>query len=560
MLMLGFVLFIQQGVAQNVLVKIDNIVPDEINYAGFILDNEQEINIEAIGTHRRSRHWITSTAWILNADNRELVWELTDANSKWKTRKLREYRDAVTLPKGNYEVYYGFFPEHYHSDEGWSFYKFFFGDRDKYEDAYSDFEITVYGKGKQLNQKDVQVYQKQIKEKAFVVLTADRDDRYMTQGFKLDRPLDLIVYAIGEARPDGTYDYGWIINANTREQVWKFTHRNTDYAGGTEKNRRVQENISLPAGSYAAFYVTDDSHSPEGWNASPPYDPAFWGLSIYTRNQSDRNSVRLFDYEDFPTKNVIVEFTRLGDDEFVTSGFTLKKDMNLRIYAIGEGMEDEMFDYAWIIEAKTHKRVWDMDFRDTEHAGGNSKNRLYDKVVHFKKGSYILHYISDDSHSYREWNASPPFDRERWGISIIAADDNFNPNDVVDYNEEEDRSVLAKIVRVSDYENRTERFSVPGDGEVRVYALGEGRNGEMYDYALIQEANSGKVVWEMTYRKTTHAGGDRKNRLFDDTVFLQSGDYIVRYESDDSHSYRDWNASPPRDPINWGITIYKVED
>jgi hypothetical protein len=181
-------------------------------------------------------------------------------------------------------------------------------------------------------------------------------------------------------------------------------------------------------------------------------------------------------------------------------------------------------------------------------------------VVHFKKGSYILHYISDDSHSYREWNASPPFDRERWGITIIAADDNFNPNDVVDYNEEEDRSVLAKIVRVSDYENRTERFSVPRDGEVRVYALGEGRNGEMYDYALIQEAHSEKVVWEMTYRKTTHAGGDRKNRLFDDTVFLLSGDYIVRYESDDSHSYRDWNASPPRDPINWGITIYKVED
>jgi hypothetical protein len=561
--MTGFALFIQQGSAQDVLVKIDNITAEEIKYAGFILDNEQEIKIEAIGTHRRSRHWITSTAWILNTDNRELVWELTDANSKWKSRKLREYRDAVTLPQGKYEVYYCFFPEQYHGDEGWSFYKFFFGDHDrydKYSDVYGDFSITLFGKGKKLNQKSVQDYQKQIKEKAVVALTANRDDRYMTQGFKLDKPLDLIVYSIGEAKPDGTYDYGWIINADTREQVWKFTHRNTDYAGGNEKNRRARENISLPAGSYAAFYVADDSHSPESWNASPPYDPAFWGLTIYTRNEADRNAVRLFDYEDFPVKNVVIEFTRLGDDEFVTRGFTLKKDMNLRIYAIGEGMKGEMFDYGWIIEAKTHKRVWEMDFRDTEHAGGNSKNRLYDKVVPFKKGNYILHYITDDSHSYRDWNASPPFDRERWGITLIGVGENFNPKDVVDYNEEEDRSVLATIVRVGDNESRQERFTLQRDGEVRVYALGEGRNGEMYDYAWIEKANSKKIVWEMTYRKTTLAGGDRKNRLFDDIIFLQAGDYIVHYESDDSHSYRDWNASPPRDPVNWGITIYKVVD
>lgn len=552
-------ILIQQGMAQNVLVEIGDIIPEQIKYAGFILDQEQEIKINAIGAHRQSRHWISSTAWILNADTREIAWELTDANSKWKSRQLREYRDAVNLSAGRYEVYYCYFPGYYH-DEGWSITKFFFGEREGDNGAYGDFKITVYGNGKKLDAREVEEYQKKVKARAVVSLSTGNNDLYEKQGFKLDTELDLMVYSVGEVKRDGTYDYGWIINSDTRQEVWRFTHHNSEYAGGSEKNRMIRETISLPAGNYAAFYVTDDSHSPMEWNTNPPYDPAFWGLSIFTKNDTDKRYVHLFNYQDITPKNIIIELTRLGDDEFVTKGFTLKKDMNLRMYAIGEGMEGEMFDYGWIINAKTHQRFWEMDFRDTEHAGGNIKNRLYDKVVSFPKGNYILNYITDDSHSYHDWNASSPFDRQKWGITIIAADDNFNPNDVAEYSEQNDQSVLAKIVRVGDSENRKERFTLEKDGPVRVYAIGEGRNGDMFDYAWIEEASSGKIVWEMTYRKTNHAGGDRKNRLFDDTVFLPAGDYYVHYESDDSHSYRDWNSSAPRDPINWGVTIYKIED
>ncbi|MEZ4766598.1 MAG: hypothetical protein R3C26_26425 [Calditrichia bacterium] len=55
-------------------------------------------------------------------------------------------------------------------------------------------------------------------------------------------------------------------------------------------------------------------------------------------------------------------------------------------------------------------------------------------------------------------------------------------------------------------------------------------------------------------------GGARKNREFNDTVFLRAGDYVLHYESDDSHSFRDWNSAPPRDPVNYGVTIYKIEN
>ena len=37
---------------------------------------------------------------------------------------------------------------------------------------------------------------------------------------------------------------------------------------------------TLPAGRYAAFYGTDDSHDPSAWNAPPPHDPDGWGLLV----------------------------------------------------------------------------------------------------------------------------------------------------------------------------------------------------------------------------------------------------------------------------------------
>lgn len=559
---IAFLLLPAELLAQNVLVQIDDIEPEAVRVAGFQLDNEQEIQIDAVGAHRKSRHWASSAAWILNADNREIVWELTDANSKWKTRKLREYSDAVTLPAGRYEVYYSYYPDYY-SDQSWSFTRFFFR-RDKDEayanDDYGEFSIVVRGSGKRLDRTAVEAYRKSIQEKALVSLLVGRDDRYENQGFRLKKPMDVIVYSIGEARGDGAYDYGWIIDADSRKHVWKFNFRHSDPAGGNEKNRMLRETVSLPAGNYAAFYVSDDSHSPGDWNAAPPYDPAFWGISIYAKNDADRNNIELFNYEDIPTKNVILEFTRLRDDEYVSKGFTLKRDMKVRVYALGEGTNGSMYDYGWIVDAKTHQRVWEMRYRDTEEAGGNRKNRMVDEVIELKKGNYIAYFVTDDSHSFRRWNASPPFDQDKWGMTLISQETNFKPGDVTEYNEREDKDVLVQITRVRDMEKRSESFSLKKDGEVRVYALGEGRGGEMFDYAWIEEANTGKVIWEMTYRKTNHAGGDQKNREFNDTVYLKAGDYVLRYESDDSHSFRDWNSAPPRDPENWGVTIYKGDN
>ena len=138
-------------------------------------------------------------------------------------------------------------------------------------------------------------------------------------------------------------------------------------------------------------------------------------------------------------------------------------------------------------------------------------------------------------------------------------DNDYQDGDVLAYEPAEDASIMAQLVHIRDNVRKKSHFTQESDGHVQIYALGEGADGEMYDYAWIEDTNTGRVVWEMTYRKTERAGGARKNRLFDDRVYLEAGDYTVYYESDDSHSFADWNASPPRDPVNWGITISKAE-
>ncbi|MFY9556065.1 MAG: serine hydrolase, partial [Blastocatellia bacterium] len=117
------------------------------------------------------------------------------------------------------------------------------------------------------------------------------------------------------------------------------------------------------------------------------------------------------------------------------------------------------------------------------------------------------------------------------------------------------RKSIAEIVRVPDDADRTVEFTLPLEQSVRVFAMGEGQGDAVFDYGWIETAETGKRVWEMKQLETKHAGGAPKNRLVDTVVTLPAGKYKLRYKTDDSHSFDNWNALPP--DINfWGIAIY----
>jgi len=556
---------------QNVIIEMSEIHPQELKSSAFEVSGNQTIQIEATCLHTSREGDGLNEIWILNSRTRDVVWEMSDARIDQSDHTYEEIQGSVELTAGQYEVYFSFFPYREHSWRADGFGNFMgdmfeelfgwenYGHRNYRRKDFERLNVKIKGNGRALSESELGKIHQELNSGALIAMAELWDDEFNQQGFVLDRPMELEIYAIGEARHDGEYDYGWIQNTKTGEKVWQFTHRNSEAAGGAEKNRIVETTISLPAGTYAAFFATDDSHSPRRWNSPPPDDPVFWGLTIRVKDPKMAEHAKTYEYQAVPDKNVVLQFTRLRDDEFRTKGFTLKKPMTLRVYAIGEGRNGEMFDYGWIVDTKNHEKIWSMDFDETEHAGGSEKNRMADKIVRLEEGNYMAYFVTDGSHSFRDWNAAQPFDPEHWGLTIVAADEKFDPSEVAEYEQGKEGEVSASLVGMKDREGAQTAFSLKKDTKVRIYAMGEGSDGDMYDYGWIESEN-GRVIWEMTYRMTEHAGGAHKNRFFNGTIVLPKGDYTLNYRSDGSHSCNDWNDDAPHDPAHWGITVYAEND
>jgi hypothetical protein len=75
------------------------------------------------------------------------------------------------------------------------------------------------------------------------------------------------------------------------------------------------------------------------------------------------------------------------------------------------------------------------------------------------------------------------------------------------------------------------------------------------DYGWIED-DKGNTVWNMNVLHSKYAGGSVKNQKIDTTIFLKAGKYILKYHTDESHSYNNWDDDPPKTPF-YGIKVYK---
>lgn len=569
-------IFCMAVIAQNTEVELRRFDPGDVQYKGFSLHTDKSVRITAVGaggdkTVRRTKNNFVDPmnmfayAWILDAHSRELIWRMTPNNTEsdwWGEKYIRKFSGEVSLKKGEYEVYYGAFRPLFLETNGGYFnlkrlWEKVFGDDDWWRENSEQWYIKVSLVDEVFDREAVEKYQRAIKNNSIVSLTEVKDSEALKKGFSLKKGATLELYAFGEGDSEDMYDYFYIVDAESRERTYIMEYKDTEHAGGALKNRMVRKTLKFNAGDYLVYYQTDDSHAHNDWNANPPLDPNFYGVTLRGAGSDfDQSIVYKFDESD---GDIIIKLDHLGDYEEVYEGFKLDRPLKIRIYALGEGRNGEMFDYGWIEDVRTGQRVWEMEYRLTEHAGGADKNRRYDNTIQLPAGSYMVHFVTDDSHSYRNWNSTQPLDPSGWGIKLYTAskeDEKY----IRKYDQEKDKNIVAQIVGVGDYAHLEKRFQIEKDQSVRIYALGEGRGDEMFDYAWIEDLQTGRTVWKMDYRSTRRAGGASKNRLFDGTVFLKAGQYIVHYISDDSHSYSDWNATPPRDKRNWGVTIYTYHD
>lgn len=557
-------------------IEFPTISVGQIKSVGFKLNSSRNLQLDVTGAGiegLKTKHTnmmldpngMFVYAWIIDAQTRELTWQMTVDNTKKAREGLynREFRGQLKLPAGQYEIYFSARkPSKYPLGDGFfSLGKFLEkllrGKENEWEANEKDWHLILRGVDEVINSYDLEKFHNILKKQFIVNIAAQDDGQFYQQGFSLDKQGLFSIYALGEAFDGDEFDYGWIVKADGMQKVWEMVYEQSAYAGGAVKNRVWRKKLLLEPGNYWVYYVTDDSHSPAHWNANPPYDPVFWGISIAgVPGKFSPESVSQLQKSKIKP---IVQLTRIGNDEDVNQIFSLKRKLRIRILALGEGRDGEMFDYGWIIDKRSGEKIWEMRYENTRHAGGTDKNRMVDEIIMLPPGTYEVYYHADDSHAYPRWNAAPPYNPTSWGITIFPAETDFSPEVVRHVSSEElSKDVLVKITRVYDDDHVRKVIKLDKESRIRIYAIGEGDWDEMFDYGWIESEESGEVVWRMDYDNTRWAGGARKNRKADTVITLPAGRYSVHFVTDGSHSYNHWNADPPNDPESYGITIFLV--
>jgi hypothetical protein len=279
-----------------------------------------------------------------------------------------------------------------------------------------------------------------------------------------------------------------------------------------------------------------------------------YGMEIYLP-EGRSSEVSCFDAS-LHWKNILATLPASSDGGHWTQTFHVRRPITLHVYAEGEGSGRSMQDYGWITDARSRVRVWEMSLDKSQYAGGARKNRRQVETLKLPAGDYEANFVTDDSHSPADWNAAPPCDPGQYGLTLSM------PNDAdlsaALLTQPLAWTVLSELVRVGNSQDRRGSFHLASGQQVRVYAVAEGTTFDMADEAWIEDA-AGRRVWTLERDRTRQAGGAAKNRLFDEMVSLPKGAYTLRFKTDESHAYGDWNDGPPFDPEHYGVTVYVLK-
>jgi hypothetical protein len=348
--------------------------------------------------------------WIVDAKSRRRVWEMTRENTRpgGGAEKNVMFDRTVNFPEGEYVLY--FITDDSHSSIDWN---------SPPPNDPANYGITLVAQTPE-SRSDFKLASRKDEENVLIQLIRVGDDETRTASFTLKAESELRIYALGERQLSrrGMADYGWIVNAKTREKVWTMDSERTEHAGGSDKNRVADEIITLPKGSYTVYFRTDDSHAYGDWNDREPFDPERWGITIFGAGDHFTRSNVETNVNPKQEAGILAQINHVGNSTNRTDRFTLDRTAEVRIFALGEGQNRDMFDYGWIEAANSHQIVWEMTYDMTFHAGGARKNRMVNTTITLEKGTYELHYVSDDSHSFSGWNMDPPDDPTMWGITL----------------------------------------------------------------------------------------------------------------------------------------------
>ena len=561
-------------------VAFSDLEARQLRQATIELTQPARLAIDATGSvaraHGRRDAELAAYAWVVRRGSGDVVWRMQAADAKIEHGTLAQVQDTLSLPAGRYDVYFTAYGNSFQDRHARSLLRRVIDPDQHWQNDQRDWQVVVQPAGEAAAVRALAPRELDAEAAAPGQLWSCAPMRNHAKAdymFEVTRPVEVEVYAIGEIGRH-PMDYGWIENAATGERIWEMTRDNTRPAGGVEENRMVRETLRLMPGIYQAAYTTDPGHAFDAWRANPPWDPRGWGLTLTLTDPLQSAYVSPFD--PWKERAPLVRLDRVGSDAHHTVQFKVEEPLQVMVHSVGEIVGSDRYDYGWLENDRTEEKVWEMSAKASHHAGGARKNQAETAFLNLTPGTYTLHYQTDGSHAFGDWNSAEPSHPERWGVALFPIGASPGAADVAVLQERRideakqgipappaapvpppgSSKVLVQKTRVGNDAHVEIPFELDRRTSLRIVALGEITLRERYDYGEIKHAGTGETAWEMSWQNTVAAGGDDRNRRFDGLVTLDAGAYVLRYFSDATHAYGNFGKHAPDQADNWGIALY----
>lgn len=556
-------------------IVLERLRAGELARASFALEAPARVVVAAGGSVRAPGDTARAAyAWIVPREGEVPVWQQPAARPARGT--YYAVTDTVALPAGTYDVYFAAIPDRDAPPDPSGLGRFVGLDRPVWFGDAGRWHVRLRAaEGGRLRRAP------EVRAEAPVFWSASGRAASETE-FVVSSPVRLRAEALlgGGAQPGRAV----LVDMASGDTVWAFRPAAAAHAGGSARNRRARAEVALAPGVYRAAFSPGEHH-PERWQGPPPHQPAHWGLRLVAAEPAALAHVHALDDEDAPLVR-LAGWDCVGPSERHEARLSVTRLTPVRIVATGEFVGDTGYDYATLVRLGTdggEETRWRQQRRGSKHAGGEDRNRRSTHAALLSPGEYAFRYVSDGSWDCSDFGSRGPTDGV-WGAAIYAigaADAGMvrvaestpgaptpaaapalaAPASVDEETFEGDApwgELLVDLTRAGQRRIVTDAFLLDRPGTVRIIALGELLPGEALDYAEIAPIGVVQPLWSMTRENTRPAGGAAKNRLFDGTLDLPAGEYVVRFMTNAAHDYYNgFDAPPPPAPWRWGIRVWR---
>ena len=265
-----------------------------------------------------------------------------------------------------------------------------------------------------------------------------------------------------------------------------------------------------------------------------------------------------------PAPDGFVVFSDLDSHELKHAVFELGETVEVAIRATGsldpEAMPVGLAAQGWVVQRADREVVWRMDPQTVERGRGTIAHVRGDTFA-LDAGIYDVYYATygqSGSRRRERWRS----DADKWQFVLRLTDETASARRLHDQHLEHiydsEDNLIWKTAPMRNGQEKAHLFEIKQKTEVEIYAVGE-IGDEPKDFAWIEDAGTGDIVWGMTKDNTDLAGGLASNRQFRGTLTLRPGAYRVVSKTDRRHAYRNWYGNPPYDPSAWGLALYATD-